>query len=124
VSRRFSRPFLAALQQHNHILTRAGAGPHRFIGIWFVVVEGRVFVRSWSRKQRSWYRTFLEDPTGALQVASVEKRIRARRVRSERLLLAVDRAYAERYATPSARHYVRDMSRGPSRASTTELVPA
>ena len=38
---------------------RAGA-EHRFIGIWAVVVDGRVFVRSWSLKPQGWYRTFLE----------------------------------------------------------------
>jgi len=43
---------------------RAGTEPHRFIGIWAVVVDGRVFVRSWSLKPRSWYRTFREDPVG------------------------------------------------------------
>lgn len=39
---------------------RAGSGTHRIIGIWVVVVERRVFVRSWSMKERSWWRTFLE----------------------------------------------------------------
>ena len=47
---------------------RAGSQPHRIIGIWVVVVERRVFVRSWSMKERSWWRTFLEDPTGVIEV--------------------------------------------------------
>src|SRR4029453_9359586 len=47
---------------------RPGRGAPRVIGIWAVVVEGRVFVRSWSLKPRSWWRTFLEDPEGIIAV--------------------------------------------------------
>ena len=36
-----------------HLGIRAGTQAHRFVGIWAVVVEVRVFVRSWSLKPRS-----------------------------------------------------------------------
>jgi hypothetical protein len=103
---------------------RAGSGPHRFIGIWAVVVEGRVFVRSWSLKSRSWYRTFLEDPTGTLSINGREFSVRAVRTRSERLKDAVTQAYRAKYNTPGSVTFVRDMAKGQSRESTTELVPA
>ena len=48
---------------------RAGNRMHRFIGIWVVVVDDRVFVRSWSLKPQGWYRTFLAE----LEVKSVAK---------------------------------------------------
>jgi hypothetical protein len=62
--RRFTADIVAAIHNSKILGIRAGQQPHRFIGIWVVVVEGRVFVRSWSLKPRSWYRTFLEDPYG------------------------------------------------------------
>jgi hypothetical protein len=102
---------------------RAGI-EHRFIGIWAVVVESRVFVRSWSLKPRSWYRTFLDDPRGAVSVAKKEMKVRARRVRSERLLDAVDRAYLRKYDTAGSLKYARDLCRPRSRKTTTELVPS
>jgi hypothetical protein len=101
---------------------RAGA-EHRFIGIWAVVVEGRVFVRSWSLKPRGWYRTFLEDSGGAIQVDGREIPVRAVRTRSERLKDAVSRAYLAKYKKGSSIKYARDMGRPKSRATTTELVP-
>ncbi len=104
-------------------MIRAGAQPHRFIGIWVVVVEERVFVRSWSLKPRSWYRTFLEEPRGAVRVAGREICVRAVRTRSELLKDAVDRAYLEKYNTPGSIKYARDLGRARSRATTTELVP-
>ena len=98
---------------------------HRVIGIWAVVVDGRVFVRSWSMKPRSWWRTFLEDPHGEIFVAKRKRgiKIRAVRVKSEKLKEAVSAAYKEKYNTPGSVGYVADMSRSPSRDTTTELVP-
>jgi hypothetical protein len=120
---RFSEEVLAAVGKDMVIGIRAGSGPHRIIGIWAVVVEGRVFVRSWSLKPRSWYRTFLEQPRGVLQVAGREMPIRAVRTRSERLKDAVSRAYLAKYKTPGSIKYARDLGRAKSRATTTELVP-
>ena len=122
-SRRFPRNVVAAIRDGQIIGLRAGTEPHRFIGIWAVVVEGRVFVRSWSLKPRSWYRTFLEEPRGAIQVAGREISVRAVQTRSERLKDAVDRAYLEMYHTPGAIRFARDLGRAKSRATTTELVP-
>jgi hypothetical protein len=121
--RRFPPDTLAAIRDDQILAIRAGTEPHRFIGIWAVVVEGRVFVRSWSLKPRSWYRTFLEEPLGAIQVADRELPIRAVRTRSERLKGAVDRAYLDKYNTPGSLKYARDLGRARSRATTTELVP-
>jgi len=122
-SRRFPKNVVAAIRDGQIIGLRAGTEPHRFIGIWAVVVEGRVFVRSWSLKPRSWYRTFLEEPRGAIQVAGREISVRAVQTRSERLKDAVDRAYLEKYHTPGAIRFARDLGRAKSRATTTELVP-
>lgn len=114
---------LAAISQDKIIGIRAGMRPHRIIGIWAVVVEGRVFVRSWGLKPRSWYRTFMEEPCGVIQVGKRKMRIRAVHTRSERLKDAVSQAYREKYNTPGSIQFVRDMSRTKSRNSTTELVP-
>ena len=121
---RFPGRVVAAIRDGKILGIRAGSGPHRFIGLWMVVVEGRVFVRSWGVKPGGWYHAFLEDPRGVVQVAEREIRIRAVRTRSERLKDAVDRAYREKYNTPFALKYVRDLKRAKSRATTTELVPA
>ena len=122
-NRRFPDEVLAAIRDGKIIGLRAGTGPHRFIGIWAVVVEGRVFVRSWSLKPRSWYRTFLEEPRGAITVGDREIAVRAVRTRSERLKDAVDRAYLEKYHTPGSIKYAQDLGSEKSRATTTELVP-
>ncbi len=122
-NRRFKDDILATIRDNKILSIRAGTQPHRFIGIWAVVVESRVFVRSWSLKPRSWYRTFLEDPAGAIMVGDREIPVRAVRTRSERLKDAVSRAYVEKYDTPGSIKYARDLGRAKSIATTTELVP-
>jgi hypothetical protein len=121
--RRFPKDVLEAIRQDKIIGLRAGSGPHRFIGLWVVVAEGRVFVRSWGLSQRSWHRAFVEEPRGTIQVRDRELAVRAVQTRSERLKDAVDEAYREKYNTPGAVKFVRDMCRAKSRATTTELVP-
>ena len=123
MKRKFPGKILAAIRDDNMLRIRAGTGPHRFIGIWAVVVEGRVFVRSWSLKPRSWYRTFLEEPRGAVLIEGREIPVRAVRTRSDRLKDAIDEAYLEKYDTRGSLKYARDLGRAKSRDTTTELVP-
>jgi hypothetical protein len=122
-SKRFSKPIVAAIRDGKILGIRAGAKPHRIIGIWAVVVEGRVFVRSWSLKPRSWYRTFLEEPRGVIEVDGRQISVRPVFTRSEGLKTAVDRAYAEKFPTPGSRHYVQGFKAKKRRDTTTELVP-
>lgn len=120
---RFPPAVAAAVAKSMVVGVRAGRARHRIIGIWAVVVRGRVFVRSWSLKPRSWYRTFLEDPAGVMTVGTKRFKVRAVRTRSQALNDAVSRAYLEKYHTPGSLRFARDLGRPKSRATTTELVP-
>jgi hypothetical protein len=120
---RFTAAVVEAVGTAQVVGIRAGRRPHRVIAVWAVVVERRVFIRSWSLAPRSWYRTFLDDPVGLLQVTGAEHRVRAVRTRSERLKDQVSRAYLAKYRTPGALKFARDLGRAKSRATTTELVP-
>ena len=120
---RFADDVVAAIAKSKILGIRAGTRPHRIIGIWAVVVEGRVFVRSWSVKPRSWYRTFLEEPRGVIEIGARVLPVRAVRTRSDRLKSAVDRAYRKKYDTPGSIQYVKDLCGKSSKDTTTELVP-
>ena len=121
--RGFPKEVVAAIREGKILGIRAGMKPHRIIGIWAVVVENRVFVRSWSLKQRSWYRTFLEDPVGVIEVDDRKIPVRAVFTRSERLKAAVDRAYAEKFNTKGSLHFVEGFREKTRRDTTTELCP-
>lgn len=120
--RGLSRPVVAAIDASKILGVRAGAeSTHRFIGIWAVVIDGRVYGRSWSLKPGGWYRTLLEDPRGAMKVGEREIPIRAAVVRSERLRDAVEAAYAAKYQTPGSRTFVRGFRTKRRRAATMEF---
>ena len=121
--RRFPKQIVSAIRDAKILGIRAGTAPHRIIGIWVVVVEGRVFVRSYSLKERSWYCTFLEEPRGIIELDGKQVKVRPVFTRSERLKKLVDRAYAEKYNTPGSLHFVQGFKQKKRRDTTTELVP-
>jgi len=122
--RRLPASVVRAVDESKILGIRAGdRSTHRFTGVWPVVVEGRVLVRSWTLKPDGWYHAFLEDPRGTIQIEGRNMRVRAVRVRSERLRDAVERAYAVKYATPGSRKYVRGFRTSRRRAATIEFVP-
>jgi hypothetical protein len=121
--RHFQEIILRALRKSKGLKIRAGDGGHRFIGIWMVVVDNRVFVRSWSVKADGWYRRFLKDASGAIKVGEREIAVRAVQIRDKRLRDAIDRAYLEKYSTPGSLKYAQDLASAKSRATTLELVP-
>ena len=122
--RALSRPIVAAADRAKILGIRAGArSDHRFVGVWPVVVEGRLFVRSWTVKRGGWYRTFLDDPLGTIQVGERQVRIRAVAVTSEHILDAIEDAYAAKYPTPASMTYVRGFRTPRRRAATVEFVP-
>jgi hypothetical protein len=120
----FSSRLLAEIGKAKILGVRAGArSTHRFIGVWPVVINGRVFARSWSLRPDGWYRTFLEDPLGVIQVGEREVRVRAVPVRSERIRDAVEAAYAQKYPTPGSAKYVRGFRTKRRREATIEFLP-
>ena len=121
---RFPGAIVSAIDRSKILGVRAGAdSDHRFTGIWPVVIDGRVFARSWLRKASGWYRTFLEDPRGTIEVGTRHIRVRAVSVRSEAIRDAVERAYAQKYPTPGSRKYVRGFRTPARRAATIEFKP-
>ena len=127
-TRRFSRALLARLDESPILRIRAGAADdHRFLGIWVVVVKGRVFVRPWNDKPTGWRQAFLAEP-GARGAIRLEKEgpdiaVRARPVRGKKLFDAVDDAYAAKYVTKGSQQWVTGFRVPRRRKTTMELLP-
>ena len=118
----FAAPLVEAMRDAKILGVRAGT-EHRYTGVWVVVVEGRVFVRSWNDKPTGWFRAFKKQPTGMIQIGAREIPIRAKTVRSARLRDAVTAAFGGKYNTKASRKWVEGFAE-PGRALTTiEFVP-
>jgi hypothetical protein len=119
---RFPKRLVEALDAAKIVGVRSGDA-HKHTGVWPVVVEGRVFVRSWNDKPTGWYRAFVEEPRGSITVGAEEVAVRARGVRSERLRRAVSEAYAAKYDTKASQKWVRGFRAPRRQATTLELTP-
>ena len=122
--KRFSRPVVKAIDEASILGVKAGAASeHRFVGVWPVVVDGRVYARSWTLRPDGWYHTFLADPRGIIQVGARQVRVRAVRARSERVRDKVEEAYAAKYDTRASQKYVRGFKTARRREATMEFIP-
>ena len=121
-ARRFSKASIEALAHAKMIGVRAGTA-HKYTGVWVVVVEGRVFVRSWNDNRTGWFRAFLDEPAGSIQFADVERKVRATPTRSQRLRDAVSAAYGEKYDTRASQKWVRGFAQPKRAVNTLELTP-
>lgn len=80
----FADAVVEAIRNAKILGVRAGT-EHRYTGVWVVVVDGRVFVRSWNDKPTGWFRAFRKQPSGTLQVVGLEVSVRAKLVRGTNL---------------------------------------
>ena len=120
---RFADAVIDALRSAKILGVRAGA-EHRYTGIWVVVVERRVFVRSWNDKPTGWFRAFKTQPIGVVQVGGLEIPVRGKVVRSARIRNAVTLAFGEKYNTNASRKWVKGFARPARILTTLEFVPA
>jgi hypothetical protein len=120
---RFRASDLEALDRAKILAVRSGKD-HKFTAVWVVVVDGRVFVRSWNDKPTGWYRAFRAEPRGALSVGDTEIAIRGVPVRSDRIRKAVTAAYAAKYNTKGSLRWFEGFADPEREANTLELVPA
>jgi hypothetical protein len=119
----FTHAQLDALDAAKILGVRSGT-QHRYTGVWVVVVEDRVFVRSWNDKPTGWYRAFLQEPRGSIQVGDEEIAVRGRPARSERLRRLVTVGYAAKYPTPGSVRWVTGFAEPKREVNTLELLRA
>ena len=101
---------------------RAGT-EHRYTGVWVVVVDGRVFARSWNDKPTGWFQAFRKQASGMVQVGDLEIPVRGKLVRSARLRDAVTVAFGEKYPTKGSQKWVAGFAEPERVANTIEFIP-
>ena len=118
----FKADIVEALRKAKILGVRAGA-EHRHTGVWVVVVDDRVFARSWSDKPTGWFRAFKKEPAGTLQVGEREISVQGKVVRGARVLDAVTAAFAEKYNTKGSQKWVEGFAEPERVVNTIEFVP-
>ena len=117
------RTIVEAARDAKIIGVRAG-NEHRYTGVWVVVVDDRIFARSWNDKPTGWFRAFRKQPFGTIQINYLEFIVRGKLVRSVRLRDAVTAAFAEKYNTKGSQKWVEGFAEPERLLTTLEFVPA
>ena len=119
---RFDSEVVDAFRKAKIMGVRAGT-EHKYTGVWVVVVEGRVFARSWNDKPTGWFRAFRKEPSGMIQVGERDIPVRGKPVRSARIRDAVTEAFGEKYPTKGSRKWVEGFAEPDRVINTLEFVP-
>jgi hypothetical protein len=119
---KFSKTIVEAARSAKIMGVRAGT-EHKYTGVWVVVVEDRIFARSWSDKPTGWFRAFKKQPAGTIQIGEREISVRGKPVRSARILDAVTTAFGEKYNTKGSRKWVEGFAEPERLATTIEFIP-
>jgi hypothetical protein len=113
----FDEAIVEAARNAKILGVRSGTD-HRYTGVWLVVVDNRVFARSWG-----WFRAFRKEPSGTIQIGKLEIPVRGKAVRSARIRDAVTAAIAEKYNTKGSQKWVEGFKEPERVLNTLEFVP-
>ena len=119
---RFPEDVVELLRKAKILGVRSGT-THRYTGVWVVVVDDRVFARSWNDKATGWFQAFRKEATGTIQAGNLEIPVRAKLVRSARIRDAVTVAFGEKYPTKGSKQWVDGFAEPSRLLNTIEFVP-
>lgn len=118
----FAEDIVEAARKAKILGVRSGT-EHRYTGVWLVVVDDRIFARSWYDKPAGWFQAFKKEPNGTIQIGKLEIPVRGKPVRSARIRDAVTAAYAEKYNTKGSQKWVEGFAEPERVLTTLEFVP-
>lgn len=112
------------IKSNNLIGIKAGHDRETFLEIWMVVVDNRIFARSWGFAERSWYNQFLKNSLGEIQCGDEVFQIKAQIPEDEeKLRTKINEAYLEKYTkTEHNRKYATGIVKTEHAEKTMEFI--
>lgn len=122
---KFSKTFLQCLNETQITSVRVGADREKFTGIWMVEVKGRIFGRSYSLSERSWYTALLNGGKGDIKCGNEIIPIKGSKPGNIKTITkAINKAYEKKYLIKAYNKKWVDGLCEPERvARTMEFVP-
>lgn len=120
----FNQETLNFINNNNLIGIKAGSERDTFLPIWMVLVDNRVFARSWGFGERSWFNTFLSDAYGEIQCGDKITAIKASVPGNDKNLQErISQAYLHKYDKGENSFYARGIIKPEHIAKTMEFKP-
>jgi hypothetical protein len=121
----FPKGFLKAVGETQITSVRAGKDREKFTGIWMVVVEERIFARSYTLSERSWYTALANGETGDIKCGKEIIAVKGVKPKDiKKLTEAINKAYEKKYLVKAYNKKWVDGLAEPERvARTMEFIP-
>ncbi|AKQ47092.1 hypothetical protein TH63_17925 [Rufibacter radiotolerans] len=118
----FPQEGLDYLESHTLAGVKGGTDRDKFLDIWMVAVEGRVFARSWAKSNRSWFTAFQEQGVGELKLGDQVLKVTGKQLTDAHMNLLVDQAYKKKYTQEHNLIYVQGITQPEYHAYTMEFI--
>ncbi|HET6227026.1 MAG TPA: DUF2255 family protein [Bacteroidia bacterium] len=110
------------IRNNNLIGIKAGKERDTFLEIWMVVVDDRIFARSWGMAEKSWYNTLKENSQGFLKCGNKIFEMKAIiPVQSAALTEKINKAYLDKYDSGENSFYAKGIIKQEHVAKTMEF---
>lgn len=120
----FPESLYTALQEDTLLKVKGGTSRDRFLEIWMVTVDNRVFARSWSKSERSWFTAFLEEGLGEIGYRNQVLQVSGVKVSNDDPIQdKINQAYLTKYTQEGNRYYAEGITQSEYRDYTLEFKP-
>lgn len=111
------------IETHSLIGIKAGLHRETFLDIWMIVVNDRIFARSWGLAEKSWHNTFLQDPKEQIKCGENIFNIKAIvPIDKNDLTPAINNAYLTKYNTDHNIEYAKEIIKAKHIEKTLEFI--
>jgi len=123
--KKFPKTFLKSINETQITSVRAGKDREKFTGIWMVVVNDRIFGRSYYGADRSWYTALLKGENGDIKCGKEIVHIAGQKPSDiDTINKAINKAYEKKYLVKAYNQKWVDGLAEPERVGRTiEFIP-
>ena len=119
----FPEDFYTYLNENTLVEVKGGTTRKSFLHIWLVVVEGRVFGRSWNKSEKSWFTAAVKTGVGAIKYGEKILEVKGRKVAfDDPIQHRVSQAYIDKYHQPENIAYAEGIAQKEYFDRTLEFV--
>lgn len=111
------------IRNNNLIGLKAGESRTTFLEIWMVIVDNRIFARSWGFSEKSWYNTFLSVNNGEIKCGKNIYKIKAEiPIDKDKISEKINIAYINKYNSGYNAKYAQEIVKQNHIDKTMEFI--
>ncbi|MBB1642856.1 DUF2255 family protein [Sphingobacterium sp. UME9] len=123
--KKFPVGFYKYLEENTLVEIKSGENRTRFTEIWMVIVDERVFARSWNKNQSGWMNEFLTNKVGMIKFGAEIIDVTVRKLGDNHPIhQKINQAYLEKYTQDYNLEYANEISLPEYAHYTIEFFPA